>query len=142
MAKADKIEILKRLRTVQEWMMQGQNTTDIIRQCVSQWGISERQAYRIIEKGYDDFYLINKRHTKRKLYYHVEARRKLFRDLKDKNTPKGARTANLILDSMAKLEGVFIEKHEVTGKDGQPLVEATTTVVILPSNGHESDTKK
>lgn len=142
MPKADRSEIHKRIRTVQEWLMQGYSTTDIIMQCTSKWGISERQAYRLHEKAYDEFHELKKRGTKRRLYYHIETRMKLFRELKDKTSPSGARAANKILDSIAKLEGVMIEKHEVTGKDGKPLVESATTVVILPSNGHESENPK
>jgi hypothetical protein len=139
--KSDKVEVEKRIRIIQEWLMQGQTTFDIIRQSVSSWGISERQSYRLLERAYDEFSQLKQRGTKRRLNYHIEARLKLFRDMKDKATPKGARAACMILDSMAKLEGVLIDKHEITGKDGQP-IETTQTVVILPSNGHETQESK
>lgn len=139
MSKSDKLESNNRVRTVQEWILQGFATVDIIKQCTGKWNISERQAYRIYNKAYDWFHDLRQKGSKRRLYYHMEVRLKLYRDLKDKTSPQGARSALKILDSMAKLEGVMIEKHEVTGKDGGPIIETNTqTVVILPSNQHES----
>lgn len=127
--KADRIETDNRVRAIQEWILQGQTTVDIIRQCTIKWNISQRQAYRIFEKAYDEFHDMRHNSLKRRLSYHLESRLKLFREMKDKNTPNGARSACMILDSMAKLEGVMVEKHEHTGKDGAP-IETKSTIDI------------
>ena len=51
MAKADKLEVNKRVRQIMEWMLEGYLTNDIIKSCTSKWAIDERMAYKYIKKA-------------------------------------------------------------------------------------------
>ncbi|MFZ4412461.1 MAG: hypothetical protein ACOYOV_05195 [Bacteroidales bacterium] len=112
------IENEKRIRSVQEWLMSGQCTTDIITQCVNLYGISSRQAYTYLKKAYKEFKKISEEQIEERRSFHIEARLKLYRDLKDKNTSKSAAVAVDILKDIAKLEGLYVEKQEITMPDG------------------------
>ena len=112
--KPDKIEFAKRIRSVQEWLMSGVSTTDIITQCKNKWELSERQAYRYVKKAYEEFRKMSEEDIENRRSFHIEARLKLYRDLKDKNVNKSAAVAIDILRDIAKLEGLYIEKSEIS----------------------------
>ena len=111
--RTDKIELDKRVRSVQEWMMSGNSTSDIITQCMNKWDITERQSYTYISKAYKAFLKISEDTIEERRSFHIETRLKLFRDLRDKNINKSAAVAIDILRDIAKLEGLYVEKSEV-----------------------------
>lgn len=132
MKKSDQLEIQKRLRIIQEWILQDYLTSDIITQCVSKWGISDRQGFRYLEMANEGFIKITEQRLEKRLAYHIQRRQKLLRDIdtKTKNSPAGISTALNILEDIAKLEKLYTTKIELTGKDGQPIQPSTTTVII------------
>ncbi len=127
--RASKIEVAKRIRTVQEWILDDHTYSDIIRSSVARWDISERQAERYYAKAFEDFHEATRQSTESLKAYYKKRKMKLIREMDPvlKKTPSGVRAANKVLDSMAKLDGIVIDKIEVTGKDGGPL-QTTTTV--------------
>jgi len=104
--RVDSIESERRVRIVQEWILQGQSTSDIIAQLCMSFSISRRQAYRYYEKAFKAFQNENKQSIEAKKAYHLSLRRRLLKNLKEKETPSGARAALRIADSMARMEGL------------------------------------
>lgn len=143
MARVDKIEKEKRLRIVQEWLLQDHTTSDIVTQGVAKWGISKRQVERYVADAYEAFRRMTESSTERRLYYHIQRRMKLLRDMERKQSPSGVSVSLSILDSMAKLEGLAINKHELSGQNGEPLIPQVTINVAsgppLASSEEEVD---
>lgn len=120
-----------------EWMMQGYSSADIIQQSVAKWGVNERTAKRYIAAAYELFVKATESNIKRRRGYHIEARLKLFRELTDKNTPQGALVAARIWDSIAKIEGLFVEKidHTSGGKELK-----SNNIIIIENPNHQNQT--
>ena len=86
---ADKIEFDKRIRVVQEWIIEDWPSADIIAQVISKWGICDRQAKRYLAEArkrwtQDEQALVDHRRRMK-----VESLKKLKRSLKEsyKGTP-------------------------------------------------------
>lgn len=128
--KIDKIELSKRIRVVQDWMLQDHTTADIISQIKIQWGpISDRQAYRYIWAAKKFFEEKDEMSLQRKKAFYIQRKRKLLRDMnpEEKKTAAGALAVSKILDSMAKLEGVTTDTLKLIGDPDKPI--KTETVV-------------
>ncbi len=133
----DKTEKQQRIRSVVEWIIQGYSTADIIRQCVSLWNISRRQAYNYNKWAVEELKENNQKSLEEKKSIHIEMRLKLYRDLKRKDTTSGARAAVRIADSLARIEGLLDTRdNRVYGDAATPDVEDKLPVMILP-NGKE-----
>ncbi len=117
--KADAVTMDLRIRSVAEWILMGFATKDIIAQCTAKWGVDERMAYKYRKAAFKIFHESRKQKINEKLDFFIAAKLKLFNELKDKDTPKGAAVANDILDSMAKMEGIMVDKLDVTSKGKQ-----------------------
>lgn len=129
---ADKTELLKRKRIIQEWILQGYSTSDIKAQSLIKFApISERQVERYIEKAHNEFEEITEKKLKRRLNYHIEARMKVYRELQNKNTPAGAMTALRILEDVAKLEKLYVQKIEHSGDPDNPIQTETKHTVVF-----------
>lgn len=131
--KSDNIEKEKRLRIVQEWILQDYLTSDIVNQCINKWGVTERQAYRYISNANDAFAKITEKKLERRLNYHIQRRNKLLRDLeeKQKKTPAGIGVQLNILQDIAKLEKLYTLKVEVAGPNGAAIQTDSTHRVIF-----------
>ncbi|TZF84526.1 hypothetical protein FW774_05930 [Pedobacter sp. BS3] len=136
MAKSTKVEKAKRIRTVQEWIMDDHNTVDIIRSAVARWDVSERQAERYYSEAFTLFKELTEKSIESKKAYYLQRKKKLIREMDPafKKTPSGVRAINKVLDSMAKLDGIMIDKLEVTGKDGVPLSFPEVKVTVVHSD--------
>jgi len=115
-----KIEYEKRVRAVQEWILQGRATCDIINKITTKWNINERQAYKYHNASFEIFKKANEQDISIKKAYHIELRKRLFLKLKNKDEPAGTRVALRVVDSMARIEGLFVNK-----KDDVPYDEKT-----------------
>lgn len=137
--KPDKLEMQRRIRIVQEYILQDHITTDIVNNCVKQWGISERQAMRYIAAANEAFAKITEHRLEKRLNYHIQRRHKLLRDLGEqfKKTPAGISTQLNILEDIAKLEKLYTIKVEHTGENGKPIETNTTHKVIFESYAPE-----
>jgi hypothetical protein len=125
--KANKAIVMQRARTVADWMTDGYFTRDIVEQGLVKWGVSERQVHDYIKEAFKIYREQTSKEIKDRIAFHVAARRKLYNRLKGKENADGARTALTILDSIAKIEGVFVEKIDVTSK-GKELKTQTTVI--------------
>lgn len=126
--RADGITVKLRVRTVMDWILQGFITKDILSQCAAKWGIDERMGYKYIKACKKEFADSRKGEIKERIDFYLSMKLKLFNELKEKTTPKGAAVANDILDSMARLEGAITDKLDVTSKGKQ--INPTTEVKI------------
>jgi hypothetical protein len=116
MPKADKIELDKRVRMVAEWILMGHSTKDIIAESHRQWHVDERMSYKYKKAAFKLFAEANKLVMKESLDLHAALRLRLYNKLKDKDSPKGADSALRILDSLARLQGLVMDKVDVTSK--------------------------
>ena len=130
------VEVEKRVRAVQEWILQGQFTKDIIAQMCQLWGIGERAAYKYLKKALKDIQNENTKTLEEKKAYHVQLRLKLFRDLEHKNKPNGAKTALRIVDSIAKIDGAMPIRDNQSGLENSD-GEKEKKAIMLLSNGTE-----
>lgn len=121
--KTDKIELQKRIRSVQEWILNDYVTADIIANCVSTWSVTERQAYRYLWAANRFFAEKDKLSVERKKAFYLARKKKLLRDMNpaEKKTAAGVVAINKVLDSMAKLDGVSVDTLKVVGDPAQPL---------------------
>lgn len=103
---SDKTESERRVRIIQEWILLGYSTSDIVAQLKVTYDIGIRQAYNYYNKAFAKFKEENKHTIEAKKAYHLALRRRLLKDLKEKETPTGARAALRIADSMARMEGL------------------------------------
>lgn len=142
--KSSKFEIERRIRNVQEWILDDHTYSDIMRSIVNKWGVSDRQAQRYIKSAYEEFKEKNELSMDIKKAFYMKRKMKIIRDMdpKVKTTASGARAINKILDSMAELDGIKINRIQLTGNDGEPLIPEAgilPAVIILPSNGRDVD---
>jgi len=121
--KCDKLELSKRIRAVQEYVLMDYSRSDIIAQAMTQWGISKSQAVRYYYLAYDSWQEITEKDTARRLNYHIHKRMKLLRQIDREylKTPQGVKAQLDIVQDLAKLEGLYVRKLEVTGKEGEPI---------------------
>lgn len=124
MGKADPVEYEKRIRIVQEWILEGWPSCDMVAQIIMKWGVVERQAKRYIAEGRkrwveeDDLKLEYKRRIK------IAELRKRQRSLRDqfKGTPQGLNALNHIEKLIIKIDGLDMPKqHIIKGDKVNPI---------------------
>lgn len=119
--KSNRLEAAERASFVKRLFLQSKERSEIVRICSQKWGISERQIVNYMAKARRD---IQKEFHKRdalSLTWHIKARQNIIDKCIEANQPHAALSA---LQDIAKLQGLYIDKSEVTGKDGGPLVIA------------------
>lgn len=112
--KADKLLKMQRVRQVQEWMLEGYLTPDIIKSCMAKWNIKEPMAFRYIREARQGFQAIRIKELEDRIAFHIAARLKLYNGLEGKTKSNGASVALEILKDIAKVEGVYVERVEQT----------------------------
>lgn len=135
--KVDKVEKLRRVRIVQEKLLEGANSSDLAHSIVKQWNLSERQAKRYLSEAYEGFYSQTEKSIEQAKGFHLEARRKLYKRHAD-TRPSFALE---VLKDMAKIEGAYAPIKIDHTTDGQPLdlsglslEEKTKILELLRSN--------
>jgi hypothetical protein len=128
--KSTKAEILQRVEAVFRLRLGGAEFSDIREYAIApeqNWNVSDSQLWRYIRAADQ---LVKERFDARAqhlLNRHILQRRQLYAHAMGAGDYS---TALRILDSEAKLEGLFpAEKHEHSGKDGGPI--QTQTQVVL-----------
>lgn len=121
--RSDKIEYEKRVRAVQEWIINSYSYIDIVKQIVQTWGITERQAKNYIRDGYKRFREANEIDVEELKAASIERRKKLARELDPeyKKTPPGVIALLAVEKDIDKLRGLYVEKHELNFK-GDPKI--------------------
>lgn len=129
MSKFDKIEYEKRIRLVQEWLIQDWPTCDIITQINAKWNIAERQAKRYIADARGRWQKEEQEVLDQKRQRKIKKLQVLARSLKDeyKGTPGGIRAVMVVEKEIISLEAIRpAAKVELLGKGGKDLFENKT----------------
>lgn len=129
--RADKGEKLKRVRIIQEYLVLGKNPKDIVSQVSNQWDITQRMASYYVKKAFDDFRAMSGKDIETLRGYHISARMKLldWAMESDKRKP----FALDVLQDMAKLQGLYVAKHDITS-DGK---EMNLVQIFIPENNRD-----
>lgn len=112
--RCDNLEYERRIRTVQEWILQNQSYVDIMKQAMMKWNVSDRQAKNYIRRSYDEWKKSNELKMEDLVHSAIERRKKLARQLEQKyaNRPDGISVLLAIEKDMDKLRGLYVEKQE------------------------------
>lgn len=129
--RADKGEKLKRIRIIQEYLVLGKNPKDIVSQVSVQWDITPRMASYYVNKAFEDFRKLSGKDIETLRGYHISARMKLldWAMESDKRKP----FALDVLQDMAKLQGLYVAKHDITS-DGK---EMNLVQIFIPENNRD-----
>lgn len=115
-SKIDSVEKEKRIRAVQEWIIDEWPSVDIIKQINQMWGVEERQAKRYISEAKERWMQDADKIMERKRVLKVEGLKKLKRSLTEKwkGTPAGINAIVRVEKEIIKLEGLRApEKIEI-----------------------------
>jgi hypothetical protein len=124
MPKIDKVEVEKRLRIVQEWILEDQTYTDMVTAIMGKWALEERQAKKYIKQARERWVNQEQVVIDQKRRLRIEGLKKLKRSIKEpyKGTPRGIEALLKIDKEISKLEGIYpATKLELSGSDGQPI---------------------
>ncbi len=127
-AKATQIEVLYRILKVKQAVLEGAQRSDILRLCAEEWGLEERQGSEYIAKAAKEIRLEIEATGITNLQWHIAARMNLFNKAVKAKDYSNARQ---ILDSLAKLQGLWVDKAELVGADGAPLPAARVLVTFV-----------
>ncbi|MEJ7610658.1 MAG: hypothetical protein WKF88_05700 [Ferruginibacter sp.] len=132
MPKTDQIEYEKRIRMVQEWIIEDWPTTDILTQIIVKWGIEERQGKRYISEARKRWTSEPDEILEHKRRLRIAGLKKLKRSLKSQftGTPEGIRAILAVDREINALEGLQQKKIDT---DGDKLPSRTT--IIKTSDG-------
>lgn len=133
---ADKGEKLKRIRIIQEYLVLGKNPKDIVSQVAVQWDITPRMARYYVNKAFEDFRSMSGKDLETLRGYHITARMKLLDWAME--TDKRKPFALDVLQDMAKLQGLYVAKHDITS-DGK---EMNLVQIFIPENNRGSKNDK
>lgn len=134
------VEYEKRIRAVQDWLIEDWPDTDIIAACISKWQVSKRQSQRYIKEANDRWVEQNERKLSVKRATRVQAVKKLLKKLPESvlSTPAGVNSAIRAHKFIAKLEGVEPTRQQIDaeiakdqGKQADPLAPTTSTLQII-----------
>jgi len=114
--KATDIEKQKRVLIVQQWLIEGVRSPIIVKNIKEQWGISESQAYKYIDLAWQGFAEKYMKDRDALLAFHIAARINLFRKAYEREHWGVCRS---ILEDIAKLQGLYVQKHAFTDPSGE-----------------------
>lgn len=145
--RSDQIEYEKRIRAVQEWIINSYSYVDIVKQVVQSWGVTDRQAKTYISVSYKRFRQANEIEVEELKAASIERRKKIARELDPeyKKTPSGVIALLAVEKDIDKLRGLYVDKHEsrLVDKDGNDVPPAPAQIVIqgvpAPFPNHEEN---
>lgn len=129
-----KVEKIKRIRLIQEDLINGILPAKIVEKYSGEWNLTERMINHYIKTAFDDFKKLSGQNIDSIRGFHLQARMSLleFAMSKEKYKP----FALDVLQDMAKLQGLYVHKHDITS-DGEKL---NLIQVFIPDNGRDDKT--
>lgn len=127
--KPDKAQKEDRIREVQQMLIDGLFTKDIITECMGRWNVTDRTVYTYIETAFKEFKELRQKDMESSLARHIETRWMLYKKLLANSTnkrskrlttnPKVIAELRALLQDIARLEGLYVEKvdHTTKGKE-------------------------
>lgn len=91
----------KKIRQVQEWLLQGQLITDILRNITDKWQLKEEDALEYVAGAFEDFTKKANIDYKETRAYHIQLRLNLYKKAME---DKQYKIALQVLQDLAKLE--------------------------------------
>lgn len=122
--KSDPIEFERRIREVQEWVLEGWPSCDMLDQIVTKWQVVERQAKRYIAEARRRWIIEDTLLLEQKRRLTIEKLKRRQRTLKDqfKGTPQGLNAISIIEKQIIALEGLNSPKKiELIGDEEKPV---------------------
>ncbi len=93
-----------RIRNIQEWLLKGELVTDICRDIMTRWSITEPAAIKMIADAFGDFTKRTNKSQKTKKAFHVQLRLSLYKKALETREYK---LALQIIQDLAKLEDAY-----------------------------------
>jgi hypothetical protein len=124
--RATKDEKIRRIRVIQEYLLEGQNAVDIIQTICTNYDIGVRSAQKYIEAARKVFIEINNANAQESFAEHLAARRRIIKKW-EKIDPK------IALESwkdLAKLDGSYNYKQQ--SQDANSSAEKEKCEFIMP----------
>ncbi|MDD2869655.1 hypothetical protein [Neomegalonema sp.] len=120
MAKSDDTEIEMRVNEIVSLIIQGEPKRNIVQGCSQKWNVSERQIYTYYSRANEYFKECAKLDRDTELGKAYNQYVDLYKMAKDKKDYNGARQ---ILKDLLETFGYKVNRTELTGKDGTPLIK-------------------
>lgn len=137
MSKENKVtKVIKeqRIFTVQGWLIDSVPNALIIKQIVTNWELSRRQAIRYLDEAYklwntETAATIEEKRQTRIAWLQNEIR---SLDSKFKNTPQGKRTILAYAKELSKLEALYLPKKiEHSNNPDNPIIPVTIEPIVF-----------
>jgi hypothetical protein len=130
--RATKKELSDRIAYAHELLMADLHVVEIKKVLVQKYGVCMRTADRYIYCANASLEEKNEKSLKRKVAYYIARKQRLIRNMDpaEKRTAAGVRAVDSVLDSMAKMDGVLINKIDITSGG-----ETINTTIIKTSDG-------
>lgn len=116
--KADTAEAMRRVAEIEEKLLSGESRAEIVRFCTNKYGLAARQIDKYMVRARQQLRKSINERTELSINWHIRARKRLLREANDQ---RDTRSALSVLRDIGELQGFYVEKHEVTGKDGAPI---------------------
>lgn len=132
--RCSKKELSDRINYAYELMMADLAPHEIRKVLKEKYGVCIRTAERYYDVAYRFLEQKNEKSRKRKIAWYLARKSRLIRDIApaEKKTAAGVKAINNVLDSMAKMEGLMVDKVDVTSK-GDKI--STSTTIIKTADG-------
>lgn len=128
MAKSSKIEVERRIFTIQSWIIDGVQDYLILKQATAQWAITLSQARRYLKKARERWQSDESATIDQERSDKIARLQQIARSLKEeyKGTPSGIRAIMSVEKEIIKLKGLVVKRIDIT-TDVKPirLVDAT-----------------
>lgn len=134
----DKTEYERRIRTVQEWLVDDWPLGDVMSQIIKKWEVESRQAKRYIKEARERWTKAAQGEIDEKRARRIESLQKLKRSMKPEyvGTPAGMQAQLAVEKVLITLEGSAAPiKVEQSGPNGKPIEQTLTTRVIFEDYG-------
>ncbi len=126
MGRCAKEEKIRRIRVIQEYLIDGHNTADILQTIMTNYDIGLRSAQMYLKKAREMFIEWNKQSIQERYHWHLASRERLIKKWGDRNP----NLALAILRDLAELEGHYQKQSDKNADDVKETCE-----MVLPG-GH------
>lgn len=127
--KSSKIETEKRIFTIQGWILNGVPDYLILKNCVTEWGIGERQAKNLVKRAYEVWHENSKIEIEHKRQMKIDELKQAKRNMKEiyKGTPIGMRVLLQYDKEINKLEGIIPDRKMIVKGDADSPIVVTNS---------------
>lgn len=134
--KSNNIEYLKRIRVVQEWILENYPYCDILSNIQKQWGVSDRQAKYYIAKARELWSVDDQASIREKKKIKIQKLQREIRNMKPeyRGTPKGINAVLAVYKEIARLENLVPSGKGPVVQQRNEIVNNVTSSAQATSN--------